>query len=146
MNHVLSNKSQLIRGSVARPRPGAAQNTAGCVQEHAGLSRSVQESSKTLCHPLPRRAIYSRANHAGVAKWQTHQTQNLAVATPCGFDSRPRHHSFPANNSSGPPACTLLNGGSYSAEASMIPRAVSWSITISPNRIDCRLENTIPAG
>ena len=28
---------------------------------------------------------------AGVAKWQTHQTQNLAVATPCGFDSHLRH-------------------------------------------------------
>ena len=38
-----------------------------------------------LCSVLP----YVRL--AGVAKWQTHQTQNLAVATPCGFDSRPRH-------------------------------------------------------
>lgn len=29
--------------------------------------------------------------HAGVAEWQTHQTQNLAVATSCGFKSHLRH-------------------------------------------------------
>ncbi len=28
---------------------------------------------------------------AGVAEWQTHQTQNLAMATSCGFKSRLRH-------------------------------------------------------
>lgn len=28
-----------------------------------------------------------------MAEWQTHQTQNLAVATPCGFKSRLRHQS-----------------------------------------------------
>ncbi len=35
---------------------------------------------------------YSPATqNAGVAKWQTQQTQNLPVATPWGFDSPLRH-------------------------------------------------------
>ncbi len=32
---------------------------------------------------------------AGVAEWQTHQTQNLAVATSCGFKSHLRHQRNP---------------------------------------------------
>ena len=32
--------------------------------------------------------------NAGVAKWQTHETQNLAVVTPCRFESDPRHQTF----------------------------------------------------
>ena len=31
--------------------------------------------------------------YAGVAEWQTQQTQNLPVATPWGFDPPSRHHS-----------------------------------------------------
>ena len=31
---------------------------------------------------------------AGVAKWQTHQTLNLALVTACGFDPHLRHHFF----------------------------------------------------
>ena len=30
--------------------------------------------------------------NAGVAKWQTHKTQNLAGAIPCRFDPDHRHH------------------------------------------------------
>ena len=31
--------------------------------------------------------------HAGVAKWQTHETQNLAMVTSCRFESDLRHHT-----------------------------------------------------
>ncbi len=44
------------------------------------------------CYSTGPLVIYSGTYRlAGVAKWQTHQTQNLAVATPCGFKSLPRH-------------------------------------------------------
>lgn len=32
-----------------------------------------------------------KLGYADVAEWQTHQTQNLTVATSCGFKSRHRH-------------------------------------------------------
>ncbi len=32
--------------------------------------------------------------YAGVAEWQTQQTQNLPVATPWGFDPPSRHHVY----------------------------------------------------
>ena len=35
---------------------------------------------------------YIPSIRAGVAEWQTHQTQNLTGATSCGFKSRLRHH------------------------------------------------------
>lgn len=34
---------------------------------------------------------------AGMAKWQTHETQNLAVVILCRFESDSRHHSFKEN-------------------------------------------------
>ena len=43
----------------------------------------------------------SNRTNAGVAEWQTHQTQNLAVATSYGFKSHCRQYITPEWNDSG---------------------------------------------
>ena len=43
---------------------------------------------------LPSGIVVVCASRAGVAKWQTQQTQNLPPSRACGFKSLLRHHSF----------------------------------------------------
>jgi hypothetical protein len=52
------------------------------------------------------RSQFVGINHVDVAKWQTHQLEGLAGATPWGFKSPHRHqNAFPQ--------FTALSGGDY---------------------------------
>src|SRR5438045_5909377 len=56
-------------------------------------SEIVRFFKLTLCRFCS--IIKSFEINAEVAKWQTHETQNLAVVTPCRFESDLRHHTTP---------------------------------------------------
>ena len=49
------------------------------------------DKSDDFCPLFRNKQVENILNMAGVAKWQTQQTQNLPVATPWGFDSPLRH-------------------------------------------------------
>lgn len=49
----------------------------------------MQLLNKQLAYPC--RVCYNHNRLADVAEWQTHQTQNLAVVTSCGFKSHHPH-------------------------------------------------------
>ena len=78
----------------------------GIIFHHRNLSKSINDESgctkkykmvqqKTTCKCKPHMLNYqSVIKPAGMAEWQTHQTQNLTGVTSCEFESRCRHETL----------------------------------------------------
>ena len=68
----------------------------------------------------------------GVAKWQTHGTQNPAVATPCRFKSDPRYHKNVTQRRFSPKAFDCMNDCIF---CKIIERKIPSTIVFENNHV-----------